>query len=619
MADIKANVVISMPAQLFTASRALKALANGTVYIGRPDTDPTLPENQIQVYVEQEDGSVVAVPQPVMINAGGFPVYNGSIAKFVTVENHAMSVYDSFGVLQFYFPNVLKYAPDQLRQELSSSAGGSMIGLSDGLTLQQFADRAGFRLYYVTPEEFGAKGDGVTDDRVAINSAIAVGLPVKLCNFYNVSSGSINILTGTRLYSDGARVKSNSTTAAFIYAFNVDDWSVEGRLTLIGTGTTTDQGQNGFLESGCQNYRVENVTASGISGRGFYQPSNGTWEAPRGNKGVWTNCSSYFSYCGREDVAASASTNLVGEFTTWVNFKASGCNIGSRTSAGNCQFIGGMLVDNQEGFTSPEVGTNTTHGQAVGMTIAHNAVYNVNMVAQTAGFTFSGCSIYGDTPTAGAVRLDRCRGVKFVGGNFEASIYNDGPGTNFVVGCYNNNNFTFFRSGGNPEGIVITDLYDQNGYSSRNDVFYAHSEATFQGNTLISYLNTNFAGRMAFNFSARDPQKTLDVTNSATMGYKYCRISGRVSVSTKIHVTGMTSGATIYLTVVRVRAGVANEDVVYQTIPTYSTTAAAGCLNSEVNVVAGDALFMKITLSTGDGTITASRTEFAAHYIGGAG
>ncbi|MDU6091229.1 MAG: hypothetical protein E6663_07485 [Staphylococcus lugdunensis] len=307
------------------------------------------------------------------------------------------------------------------------------------------------------------------------------------------------------------------------------------------------------------------------------------------------------------------------EFTTWVNFKASGCQIGLRTSAGNVQWVGGMVVDNVEGFTCPEGGTNTTHGQVVGMTIAHNSLYNVNMVAQTAGFTFSGCSIYGDSPTIGAVRLDRCRGVKFVGGNFEASIYNDGTGTNFIIGCYNNNNFTFFRSGGNPEGIVITDMYDQGGYSSRNDVFWGHSEATFQGNTLISYLNSTYSGRMAFNFSARDPQKTMDVTNAATMGYKYCRISGRVSVCTKLHVTGLTSGATVYLTVVRVRAGVANEDVVYQTIPAYSTTAVAGCLNAEVNVVAGDALFMKITVSTGDGTISATRTEFATHYIGGAG
>ncbi|SMQ21009.1 hypothetical protein [Pantoea agglomerans] len=499
-----------------------------------------------------------------------------------------------------------------LRAELKKATGSQLIGISPSGTL---ADA----LYFVTPEMFGAVADGVNDDRVAINLAIATGKPVMMQSYYNVSSGSINILPGTRLISKGARIKSTSTTSAMIYAVNVDDWNIEGRLSLIGLGSTTDQGQIGILESGCQNYRVDNVTASGIAGRAFYQNTVGTWEAPRGNKGAWTNCAAYYCYRGEEDVANNSSDNLMNEFTTWMNFKASGCQIGVRTSAGNCQFIGGMLVDNVEGFTSPEVGTNTTHGQCVGMTIAHNSLYNVNMVAQTAGFTFSGCSIYGDSPTVGVVRLDRCRGIKFVGGNFEASIYNDGPGTNFVIGCYNNNNFAFFRSGSNPEGIVITDLYDKNGYSSRNDVFWGHSEATLTGNALYSYMVSNYAGRIGFNFATRDPQKTLDVTNAATMGYKYCRISGRVGVSTKIHITGMTAGATAYLTLVRVRAGVANEDVCYQVIPPYTTTAVAGCLNTELNVLAGDALFIKLTLSTGDGTISASRTEFAAHYIGGAG
>lgn len=63
----------------------------------------------------------------------------------------------------------------------------------------------------------------------------------------------------------------------------------------------------------------------------------------------------------------------------------------------------------------------------------------------------------------------------------------------------------------------------------------------------------------------------------------------------------------------------ANENVVYQIIPAYSSTGAAGCLNAEVNVIAGDAIFIKATLSSGDGTISATRTEFAAHYIGGVG
>ncbi|MEE6808177.1 phage head-binding domain-containing protein [Escherichia coli O113:H4] len=128
MSDITADVVVSMPSQLFTMARSFKAVANGKIYIGKIDTDPVNPDNQIQVYVENEDGSHVPVSQPIIINAAGYPVYNGQIAKFVTVQGHSMAVYDAYGAQQFYFPNVLKYDPDQLRQELESGIGASIIG-----------------------------------------------------------------------------------------------------------------------------------------------------------------------------------------------------------------------------------------------------------------------------------------------------------------------------------------------------------------------------------------------------------------------------------------------------------------------------------------------------------
>ena len=128
MSDITANVVVSMPSQLFTMARSFKAVANGKIYIGKIDTDPVNPENQIQVYVENEDGSHVPVSQPIIINAAGYPVYNGQIAKFVTVQGHSMAVYDAYGAKQFYFPNVLKYDPDQLREELSSKGGFNLVG-----------------------------------------------------------------------------------------------------------------------------------------------------------------------------------------------------------------------------------------------------------------------------------------------------------------------------------------------------------------------------------------------------------------------------------------------------------------------------------------------------------
>lgn len=113
MTDITANVIVSMPSQLFTMARSFKAVANGKIYIGKIDTNPVNPDNQIQVYVENEDGSHVPVAQPIVINAAGYPVYNGQIAKFVTVQGHSMAVYDAYGTQQFYFPNVLKYDPDQ--------------------------------------------------------------------------------------------------------------------------------------------------------------------------------------------------------------------------------------------------------------------------------------------------------------------------------------------------------------------------------------------------------------------------------------------------------------------------------------------------------------------------
>ncbi len=137
MTDITANVVVSMPSQLFTMARSFKAVANGKIYIGKIDTDPVNPENQIQVYVENEDGSHVPVSQPIIINAAGYPVYNGQIVKFVTIQGHSMAVYDAYGSQQFYFPNVLKYDPDQLRQELASDRGAtlslSQIATSYGL------------------------------------------------------------------------------------------------------------------------------------------------------------------------------------------------------------------------------------------------------------------------------------------------------------------------------------------------------------------------------------------------------------------------------------------------------------------------------------------------------
>jgi len=127
MSDITANVVVSMPSQLFTAARSFKALANGKIYIGKIDTDPTIPENQIQVYIENEEGSLVPVPQPIVINAGGFPVYNGQVVKFVAKDSHSMAVYDSYNAQQFYFNKRSQYTLGSFIDDLANIDSNVLI------------------------------------------------------------------------------------------------------------------------------------------------------------------------------------------------------------------------------------------------------------------------------------------------------------------------------------------------------------------------------------------------------------------------------------------------------------------------------------------------------------
>lgn len=170
------NVVVSMPSQLFTLARKFQAVSNGKIFIGKIDSDPTIPENQIQVYLENEDGTHVPVSQPLIINQAGYPVYNGQIAKFVTVQGHSMAVYDSYGAQQFYYPNVLKYDPDQLRSQLENN---EPIINDKSVVVEQPVFGAVTRTQHdrnfdtLSLRDFGAFCDGLNDDSPAIKRLIS--------------------------------------------------------------------------------------------------------------------------------------------------------------------------------------------------------------------------------------------------------------------------------------------------------------------------------------------------------------------------------------------------------------------------------------------------------------
>lgn len=181
MADPITTVVVSMPAQLFTRPDVFSSVANGKIYIGQVDTDPTDVGNQIQVYIQNEDDSTTPVPQPLRTNVAGYPVYNGQIVKFVTTQGYSMTVQSALGVQLFYYANVLKYDPAQLQSRLSSPADGDGDAM---VAAKQPYNNSKARTVHdkvaesITMFDFAnITGDGIANDTVGLTGIEANSIP----------------------------------------------------------------------------------------------------------------------------------------------------------------------------------------------------------------------------------------------------------------------------------------------------------------------------------------------------------------------------------------------------------------------------------------------------------
>lgn len=105
------NILVTSPYRPFTLPNQFKAVFNGYIYCGTVDAvDPSV--SQVQVYLVNESGNKVPVAQPLRTNAGGFLVYNGQPAKFVTDSNHSLLIRDSLQMQIWYEPDMAAIDPD---------------------------------------------------------------------------------------------------------------------------------------------------------------------------------------------------------------------------------------------------------------------------------------------------------------------------------------------------------------------------------------------------------------------------------------------------------------------------------------------------------------------------
>lgn len=205
--------IVTLGYEYFPDPTKGRPVFNGSIYVGEPDTDPTIPSNQKSISVIEEDGTVVPVSQPVNTGAGGVPLYNGSPVQLQVDGEYSLAVLNGSGSQVYYLASGFK---NILSSEVLYNQGDA--GAVDRTVESKLQES-------VSVKDFGAVGDGVTDDAVAIQAAIDAnsGKTITLDGSYAISD-TIYLTRGTRLLGVG----------------NVDAWS--GRTTgskIITTGVGT--------------------------------------------------------------------------------------------------------------------------------------------------------------------------------------------------------------------------------------------------------------------------------------------------------------------------------------------------------------------------------------------
>lgn len=228
------NYQISMPANTFSMPRQFKAVANGKIYIGLPDTDPVNPANQIPVYIVNENGTEVQVAQPIIINAGGFPVYNGQLVKFITKRNYSMSVVDAYGVQQYYWHNLALIDPESFSQELASPGGaGNIGGLAKPVTWSGFSG--------------GADPTGVASSDAAFLSAGAYTGEVRAEGNFKLDNPVNRVNSVIELPPGSTITKNKLSGPSTANGSNIPSKTLFGRL-VIRDEDTTPVGSDSFAE-----------------------------------------------------------------------------------------------------------------------------------------------------------------------------------------------------------------------------------------------------------------------------------------------------------------------------------------------------------------------------------
>lgn len=268
-------------------------------------------------------------------------------------------------------------------------------------------------LEYVTPEMYGAVGDGVTDDATAINNAVASGKFVRFGNKSYKILSTINIPSYAKL--DGSGRTSIILASTAINMFTINGVRAEiSNLTFQGNNTVN---QIGISAIGTGAVPVAPfVTGTKVHQCNFDLLYTGLYTLnsfnPTTYEGAYIVTGCEFTSCTN----AGAELGLAGEYNLFTGNKFHSNNYGLYLIGGNQTISSNSLTFNTNAFRIIGGSNNGKH-LIIGNTINHNTTFSVEATSVSNGFRFEGNQVY----SSGQFYMSSCSDVQIVGNTFSQS------------------------------------------------------------------------------------------------------------------------------------------------------------------------------------------------------
>ena len=248
---------IQPPYPIFTESDG-SPLENGFIYIGTANLDPVA--NPIAVYWDA--ALTVPAAQPIR-TLNGYPSRNGTPARLYVGSDYSIRVNDAKGVAVYSAPA----ATERLSNVVVTGADASEVNfLQAGAGAQPRTAQAKLR-DVVSVKDFGAVGDGLVDDILAIQAACAAAKTVTFgssSDNYRVT-GTITLTSGTTLLMNGATITQATDQTPIFSANNTDNVTIVGGR-FVGK---SESSYNNTPSSQAICIRADNATDLSVTGNRF--------------------------------------------------------------------------------------------------------------------------------------------------------------------------------------------------------------------------------------------------------------------------------------------------------------------------------------------------------------